>query len=496
MGADTLLDLTEQVNKDLRSWNPRRGALNFHPGFEIIRIERALEMPWNSKSQVIAGVAFRNTYAPAEKGCSLQLLALAKNHNGKLRCVQWYHECCLALKDNTILKYDESMWTAELPFGKFIEAIFYVDQKKQNRVDHDPVPPVHCLAIAQVRIGEAEPEALAKIIAPQLPRCTWSFGENDGVVAEAECLRLRDPMSMQVITTPVRPRGCEHAQCFDLVALLGSFLQHRSKNLSCIVCDSQFDMSDLAIDTNFVAFSTIMSQLKKSDPAIRRTVEDRGDITIPSKIYQSLGDGTPIAERTASIRDILTESQGLTQNPVTGVTDTVDLDSDVDISVVSDDSHVAAAAPPPRQGQQAQPPAKRQRRLRPLIEEVVGGTGEAIKIGGILAFLCPGTGLEGHTIYVAVVEGVSPPDAEGSSQLTVREMRSVLGTEQQGQFYPFYIPGRATWRELNTSAVPITGRWVHLARADQVDGNKRGFELAEGEQQRLASLQLDMSGFY
>ena len=480
-------DITEEVAEALRSWGggdhaSKRGALNFHPAYAIQHVALAFRLGGYEDRAELFGVPVGEAFQRIGRDSQLHVIALQENSAGKLRAVQFSGDCNIFI-NRTFTPYDTSStlanWSAQLQFDTVIESIFYCDRCFKTRVDHDKVPQLTGIALVQLS-SLLSGTGIINAISAQMETGDWHCDDDGDVIGEGEQIKLRDPIMGGEIQVPVRPQHCEHAQCYDIATVVQIMGQTSSKHFRCAVCNVECDFTDLIFDKTFLNYMKLVRQLdaRFKHQGVQRAAEAYH--RVPTKLYETvarLQDPTNADERTQTdVHHLLVGTSGAVREEAC-----VDLDG-------SSSSSSSSAQPrgTKRAASEAGSPKKKPRVKRRVIS-TISKQEEFMQQGSIAAFLGPGEDDAGNTVVIGRVTAMSPANPEGIATLRVRELKRVHADP------PYFVSCATQWDEQSDTAAPVEGVWVSLLKSEHIHGETEAFELAEGEDTRLANLALDYS---
>ena len=73
-----------------------------------------------------------------------------------------------------------------------------------------------------------------------------SLAHDDDIVAGAQTMSLKCPLSYMRLATPCRSQHCAHAQCFDATSWYS--MMEQTTTYLCPVCDKVLNIDDLIMD--------------------------------------------------------------------------------------------------------------------------------------------------------------------------------------------------------------------------------------------------------
>eukprot|EP01062_Namystynia_karyoxenos_P066365 TRINITY_DN60312_c0_g1_i1.p1 TRINITY_DN60312_c0_g1~~TRINITY_DN60312_c0_g1_i1.p1 ORF type:complete len:488 (+),score=135.59 TRINITY_DN60312_c0_g1_i1:89-1465(+) len=130
-------------------------------------------------------------------------------------------------------------------------------------------------------IAGAEPRPVPEVLVDlksQLSRVAFKDEEEDEELSLGLIeLKFKDPVSLQLIRTPVRGRGCSHAQCFDLefyITLVSEQRQPVDAGFRCMQCQRPLLISDFVVDSTFEELLRMHAAVSAGDDSIRLTSSD------------------------------------------------------------------------------------------------------------------------------------------------------------------------------------------------------------------------------
>ena len=485
----TVIDITPRVRSELQQWGEKRGALNFHPAYVVQKIERAYRISGFDEGRLLCSVQVDAGFSPVVEGAQLHIIALHENSAGKLRAVQFHFECAVAVNKKEMHYETDATganWSVAIPFDRKVEDIFYCDLKG-HRVPHDKVPKIAGFAIVQLS-GYRTGGSVVAAISKSIKEGRWHVEDDVDVIGEGEQIKLRDPIMGGEIQVPVRPQHCEHAQCYDIATVVQIMGQTSSKHFRCAVCNVECDFTDLIFDKTFLNYMKLVRQLdaRFKHQGVQRAAEAYH--RVPTKLYETvarLQDPTNADERTQT--DLLRVLCGKA-TPAAEQRECVDVDS-----LSSDDVPTAQKARAGKRTLQSTPsklsPKKKLKVASRSILSVVSKTATHIVEGAVMAFICPPEdgGTQNVVVLAKVMAVAQSVKEENIATLRVRELKRVHADP------PYFVSCATQWDEQSDSAAPVDGVWVSLPKSEHIHGETEAFELAEGEDTRLANLALDTS---